>query len=116
MGYKAKEQEFRTFPKLLLFCFYPLVFLLNKHHSVCRDALHTSGESKFLRCRGLDGYVVNVSMHHLSQTLLHLRDVRVELWTLGANRGVHISETMSRILAAPSKASQMACMSTSASL
>lgn len=21
MGYKAKEQEFRTFPKLLLFCF-----------------------------------------------------------------------------------------------
>lgn len=95
MGYKAKEQEFRTFPKLLLFCFYSLIFLLNKHHSVCRDTLHTSGEPKFLRCRGLDGYVVYVSMHHFCQTLLHLRNVGIELWTLGANRGVHISETIS---------------------
>lgn len=68
-----------------------MLILLNQHHRVCAYSLLPSGEAKTLCCGGLYGDVVLADAHHLSQTTLHCRHVRVYFRSLGAYRRVDIA-------------------------
>ena len=69
--------------------------MFNQRHRIRRDAFFTAGETKLLRCGGLDRDIVPVSLHHLREAILHRLHMGIELWLLGTYRAVDIAHLIS---------------------
>ena len=71
-----------------------LGLFVDKHYCIRRHPLFASDKAEVLGGGGFDADLVGGDIHHLSETSLHSRDIRIEFWQLRTHGAIAVDEVV----------------------